>query len=141
MTTRDLITELVAPDEARLAGMAGLLDAIESRPGERPEEALLDLGLVDDRRLALSLAIRTGRRFEGLRGLEPDPHLFLYVPLSVARRERLVPLSLDDDTLIVASAFVDPDLGYVTGRFPNLRVELVLSPRNEILHAVDMIEI
>jgi hypothetical protein len=140
VTARDLIRELVAPDDVRLTGVAGLLDAIESRPGERPEETLLDLGLVDDRRLALSLAFRSGCRFEGLAGLDPDPRLFLYLPLSVAIRERLVPLELRDDTIAVASAFLDPDLGYLTGRFPSLGVDLVVSPRNEILEALERIE-
>lgn len=139
MTTSRLITELVDPEAVQTAGLAGLLDAIESRPGERPEETLLDLGLVDDRRLALALAFRTGFPYEGLRGLAPDSRLFLYLPLSVANRERLVPLRLTGDSLRIASAFVDPDLGYFEGRFPNLRVELVLSPRDEILAALEQV--
>jgi hypothetical protein len=141
MSTRDLIVELVAPDAVRQAGLAALLDAIESRPGERPEETLLDLGLVDDRRLALSLAMRSGRRFEGLRGIELDPRLFLYLPLQVAVRERLVPIVLVGDTLVVASTFLDPDLGYLSGRFPNLNVDLVVSPRREVLEALHQIEL
>ncbi|HEY6962726.1 MAG TPA: hypothetical protein VI408_12620 [Gaiellaceae bacterium] len=136
MTATDLIAELVAPDAVRTAGLAGLLDAIDTRPGERPEETLLDLGLVDDRRLALSLAWRSGRPYQGLRGLVPDPRLFLYLPLSIANRERCVPLALRHESLRVASAFLDPDLGYLDGRFPNLRVELVVSPRREILAAL-----
>lgn len=141
MSARDLIHELVAPEEIRHAGLAGLLDAIESRPGERPEETLLDLGLVEDRRLALSLALHSGRRFEGLRGLVVDPRLFLYLPLSVAVRERLVPITLAGDRLVVASAFLDPDLGYLSGRFPSLQVDLVIAPRNEILEALQQIEL
>lgn len=139
MTTSRLIAELADPSALRTAALAGLLDAIESRPGERPEETLLDLGLVDDRRLALSLAFRSGRAFQGLRGVVADARLFLYVPFSVANRERLLPLRLAGDTLQIASAFLDPDLGYLEGRFPNLHVDLVVSPRDEILAALEQV--
>jgi type II secretion system (T2SS) protein E len=111
---------------------------------------LLDLRLVDDRELALALAIRAGRRFEGLRGVQLDHRLFLYlplalaqreraVPLALAQRERAVPLTLAGDALTVAAASLDPDLSWVRERFPSLRIELVVSPRNEILTALDRV--
>lgn len=138
---RDLLTgpsdDLLSLDEGEgHARIGGLLDALPARPGERPEELLLDLRLVDDRRLALALAFRAGRRFEGLRGAELDPRLFLYLPLALAQRERAVPLALADDTLTVAAASLDPDLTWVRERFPSLRIELVVSPRNELLNAL-----
>jgi hypothetical protein len=141
MTDRDLLTGLANDLIAQLedtdhARVAGLLDAMPARPGERPEELLLDLRLVDDRRLALALALRAGRPFEGLRGVRLDHRLFLYLPLALAQRERVVPLALADDTLTVAAASLDPDLGYVRERFPSLHVELLVSPRNEILEAL-----
>lgn len=122
------------------ARVAGLLDALPGRPGERPEELLLDLRLVDDRRLALALAAHAGRRFEGLRGVRLDPRLFLYLPLALAQRERAVPLALADETLTVAAASLDPDLEWVRERFPSLHIELLVSPRNEILTALGRVE-
>jgi type II secretion system (T2SS) protein E len=100
---------------------------------------LLDLRLVDDRELALALAIRAGRRFEGLRGVQLDHRLFLYLPLALAQRERAVPLALAADALTVAAASLDPDLSWVRERFPSLRIELVVSPRDEILTALDRV--
>jgi hypothetical protein len=138
---RDLLTGL-ADDTLGLAEharVAGLLDALPGRPGERPEELLLDLRLLDDRDLALALAIRAGRRFEGLRGVRLDERLFLYLPLALAQRERAVPLALTDDGLTVAAASLDPDLSWLHERFPSLRVELVVAPRNEILTALGRI--
>ena len=125
-----------ADDDVRRASLAALLDAVHARPGERPEDVLLDLGLVDERRLAFALARRGGRAYEGLRGVAPDHRLFLYLPLALAQRERVVPLRLDGQGLVVATAFLDPDLRLVEERFPSLPVTLVLSPRHEILGAL-----
>jgi hypothetical protein len=138
---RELAPDLVAAsaEHAKSAGIAGLLDALAARPGERPEEVLLDLKLVDDQRLALALAFRSGRRYEGLRGFIPDHRLFLYIPLAMAQTQRLVPLVSVGDTLVVASAFIDTDLSYLRDRFPNLTVELVVAPRNEILEALQRV--
>jgi hypothetical protein len=127
-------------DDTRQATLSALLDALAARPGERAEDVLLDLHLVDERRLAVALALRSGRRFEGLRGLEPDPRLFLYVPLVLAERERVVPLVLVGDTLTLASAYLDPSLDPFRERFPHLDVELVISPRSEILDALRRVE-
>ena len=137
----ELAAELVAPsvDTTRRTEIAALLDAIEARPGDRPEDVLLDVGLVDDRRLAFALALRSGRRYEGLRGFVPQHRLFLYVPLALAQRERVVPIVMVGDTLTLASAFLDPDLGLVRERFPNLKLDLALAPRNEILDALQRV--
>jgi hypothetical protein len=144
MTDRDLLTGLANDLIAQLedtdhARVAGLLDAMPARPGERPEELLLDLRVVDDRRLALALALRAGRPFEGLRGVRLDHRLFLYLPLAHARAERICPLLLVGDRLTLASAYPDPDLTPIARRFPNLELDLVISPRDEILAALDRV--
>ncbi len=113
--------------------------ARRARPGERPEELLFDLGLIDERDFALELAGRAGLPFTGLRGLTPDQRLFVYLPLPVAVRERVCPLVLVGDSLKLASAFVDPEVSYVERRFPNLRVDLTVSPRTEILEALNRV--
>jgi len=107
-----------------------------ARPGERLEDRLLDLGVVEEHELALELAAGSGRQFTGLRGFAPDPALFLYVPLSLAIQERVCPLLLIGDSLKLASAYLDPDLLSVRTRFPNLELDLVVSTRSEILEAL-----
>jgi len=107
-----------------------------ARPGERGEDVLLDRGLLDEHELALALATASGRELVGLRGFVPDARLFLYVPVATALVERVCPLVLAGDTLKVASAYLDPDLSAVEARFPNLALELAVSPRGEILAAL-----
>jgi hypothetical protein len=115
-----------------------LLAALErqARPGERPEELLLDLGIVSDHDFAVQLALAAKRQYVGLREFVPDERLFLYLPVSLAVSERVCPLVMVGDSLKLASAFLDPDLAYVRRRFPNLEVELVLAARGEILAAL-----
>lgn len=136
--------EGIASDEVasrlRLRSLQGeaLLRALapRARPGERPEEVLLDLGVVPDRDLALELALASGLPLVGLRDFVPDAKLFLYLPVSVALAQRVCPIVLVEDSLKLATAFLDPDLSYVSGRFPNLHLDLVLAPRDEILEAL-----
>lgn len=123
---------------ARAIQLEALLEVLgrRARPGERPEEFLLDFGMVPDRELAIELAIRSGRPFTGLRDFNPEPELFMYIPVALAMTERVCPLQLDGDSLLLATAFIDPDLSSVHERFPSLTFDLVVAPRNEILEAV-----
>jgi hypothetical protein len=120
--------------EALLASLAHPV-----RPGERPEELLLDLGVLDERVFAVELARRSGREFVGLRGFLPDERLFLYVPLAHALVERICPLVLVGSSLKLASAYLDPDLERLERSFPNLRIELVVAPRRDILEALSAV--
>jgi hypothetical protein len=86
---------------------------------------------------ALALSFELGRMFVGLRGHEPDPSLFSYVPADVARREQLLPISLEGSNLRIASASANPDLSVVRVRYPHLQLELVSAPADEIAMALD----
>jgi hypothetical protein len=85
----------------------------------------------------LELALRHGMRYSGLRDLELDPRLLLYVPLEICEREMVVPLSVGDELLEVATAFLDPDLDVTEGRFPDLTIELVFAPIERIAERHD----
>jgi len=87
---------------------------------------------------ALQLSFELGRMFVGLRGHQPDPSLFSYVPQDLARREQLLPISLDGSTLRIAGATANPDLSLVRVRYPHLQLELVSAPANEIMTALDL---
>jgi MshEN domain len=113
--------------------------ARRARPGERPEELLFDLGLLDEHDFALELAARSCRSYCGLRDFVPDPRLFVYLPVPIAVRERVCPLVLIGDSLKLASTFLDPDLSALDRRFPNLSVELGIAPRSEVLAALQRV--
>jgi Type II secretion system (T2SS), protein E, N-terminal domain len=99
---------------------------------ERPEERLMDLGLLDEHKFASDIAERGGRQLTSLVGIEPDPGLLLYLPVELAERESVFPIILVGDTLVVASAFNDPDLSLVESHFPKLELEVQIAPRSEV---------
>ena len=107
------------------------------RENERPEERLMDLGLLDEEQFASEIAERGGRELTSLAGIEPDGGLLLYLPLDLAARETVFPVILVGDTLVVASAFNDPDLSLVESHFPNLTLEISIAPRGEIRELIE----
>ena len=118
-----------------------ILDSLarRARPGERVEELLFDLGLLDENAFALEIASAGSRPYAGLRDFVPDPRLFVYLPVPIAVRERVCPLVLVGDSLKLASTFLDPDLGHLERRFPNLSTDLAIAPRSEILEALNRV--
>jgi hypothetical protein len=91
----------------------------------------------DSERNALVVSLQTGLPYAGLRSLEVDPSLMLYVPAALARREEVVPLSLKDNVLSLACAHPDTDVSPITERFPRLQIELCISPPEEIGAVLD----
>ncbi len=89
----------------------------------------VDRWTVDD---ALRIALAAGLPFSGLRDRAIDYRLFSYVPLEVAQRELVVPLSLESDTLTVAAATAGADLSEIEATFPGLPLRVVIAPRPEI---------
>jgi hypothetical protein len=85
----------------------------------------------------LELALRYGMRYSGLREVEIDPRLLLYVPLEICERETVLPLSISEELLQVATASPDPDLAIVEGRFPDLEIKLVFAPIERITELHD----
>jgi Type II secretion system (T2SS), protein E, N-terminal domain len=84
----------------------------------------------------LELALRSGLRYSALRDIVLDPRLLLYVALELCERETVLPISVSDEVLEVATARRDPDLGIET-RFPELEIDLVLAPIERILELQD----
>ena len=85
----------------------------------------------------LEMALRHGLRYSGLRDVQLDARLLLYVPLEVCERETVLPLAVTEEVLQVATAYPDPDLELVDGRFPALEIELVLAPMDRIAELHD----
>lgn len=87
----------------------------------------------------LELALRHGLRYSGLRDVQLDARLLLYVPLEICERETVLPLAVTEEVLQVATAYPDPDLELVEGRFPALAIELVLAPMDRISELHDVL--
>jgi hypothetical protein len=81
---------------------------------------------------ALELALQYGMRYSGLREVEVDPRLLLYVPLDVCERLEIVPIAIGEHAIEVATASVEPHMEFVGERFPGLEIELVLAPIERI---------
>ena len=81
----------------------------------------------------LELALRHGLRYSGLRGVQVDPRLLAYVPLDICERETVLPLSVDEEALEIASASPEPDLQLVAEHVPGVRIELVIAPVEHIV--------
>jgi hypothetical protein len=103
---------------------------------ERPEERLLELGLLDEHDFAAEIAERAGRQLTSLQGVEPDAGLLLYAPLDLCERESVFPVILVGDTLVLASAFNDPDLSSVEDHFPKLDLDIQIAHRSEVLDLI-----
>lgn len=128
-----------AVDQLRAQLDAATLARLEEplRENERPEERLMELGLLDEQQFAGEVAERTGRELTSVAAVAPDPGLLLYLPLDLAERETVFPVILVGDQLIVASAFNDPDLSAVESHFPRLELALSIAPRSEILALIE----
>ena len=81
---------------------------------------------------ALRIALEAGLPFTGLRDFQVDPRMWHYVPLTVAIRERIVPMIVIGDALTIAAAHPDPDLSSLRTHFPNLTVSLVIAAPEEL---------
>ena len=111
-----------------------LVDVLARRLGgrERVRALALELGIVDERDLAIELAGRSGLPFVGLRGRSIDPRLLRYVPFSFCRAHRLVPVRLDDDGLAVACTVPLDAVRHLERRLPGVRVLPMIALSTEI---------
>jgi len=81
---------------------------------------------------ALALAFASGLPFAGLRDHEHDADLDGVVPPQAAHAARVVLLAVDDGRVRLAAATAQPDLGALTAYLGDRRVELAISPADEI---------
>jgi hypothetical protein len=88
--------------------------------------------VTESERIALTLALDSGLPYVGLRGVNPDPSLLVYLPAALVRMADLVPLTLEDNMLRLACASPDVDLEAIRSRFPRMALEVSLSGVDEI---------
>jgi hypothetical protein len=89
---------------------------------------------------AVAVALASGLPYVGLRDRIPDPRLFAYVSLALARSDRVLPIALEDDRLLVVCDHADPRLDAVIEAFPSLRIDVAIAAREEIDRALAAVE-
>lgn len=106
--------------------------------GLSPEEALVKLGYVDEARLGEAKAQAFGFKFIDLEHLEIPTSVIELVPESVARENIVIPVSMDGDKLLVASANpmnleVLDKLRFILNR----DIEMAMAPKEAILASIN----
>jgi len=124
---------LLNPEQLRIA-----LE-LQKRTSRLLGEILLDLGFVDEAAVSSLFSKDLGTSFlASLEGISVDPEALRLVPKTWALEHRVLPLSLEDNEIVVAMA--DPfdvvavdDLRKMTGK----RVRTVGAPETDILRAAE----
>ncbi len=114
--------------------------AEQKRTGGRLGTILIDLGLATEESISRALASQTGVDHYDLERTPVDPEAIPLVPEDLARRRQLVPLRLEDGTLVVAMA--NPtDIVAIDEleRTADLFVRVVSASRRQIFAAIDRI--
>lgn len=107
--------------EAGLITEEQLKAALESQNGRSLGRVLVDLGFVSEADIAHTLAERMNLEFVDLGAADVDPHAVTLVPEEMAHKYNLLPIGVQNDTLVVAMSdpaniFAIDDLRIVTGR-------------------------
>jgi type IV pilus assembly protein PilB len=112
--------------------------AEQQRTGETLTGALLKLALVDENELTEFLCRQYGISAVALSQLDLEPAVLALVPVGIATRHEVLPLTRESDTLTLAMA--DPtnvaaidDVAFIT----NLHVAPVVASRTAIRQAID----
>ncbi|MDF1542597.1 MAG: ATPase, T2SS/T4P/T4SS family [Anaerosomatales bacterium] len=117
-----------------------LADALEvhKATGERLGRVIVDLGYATQSAILSVMAAQIGIEHFDFAVVKPDPNAVASVPRELAERYTLMPISMTDDTLVVAMA--DPqnvlaldDLRIITGH----EIRAGISTKDDILGAID----
>ena len=118
-----------------------LADALEvhKATGERLGRIIVDLGYATQSAILSVMATQIGIEHFDFSVVRPDPNAVASVPRELSERYTLMPVSIDDGTLVVAMA--DPqnvlaldDLRIITGH----EIRAGISTKDDILGAIDM---
>lgn len=136
--TRERLGELLV--QAGMLSEQQLETTLEQQrtSGEKLGRLLVNDGILTENQIAEALAEQKGLSYVRLTASTVDPSVAALIPLRVARRHGVVPISLCDNTLTLAMS--DPlnieavdDIRVRTG----YEVEVVVSTETEVFHAID----
>lgn len=112
----EILIEMGLITEAQFEGAL----ALGKKTGKRIGEALVDSGIISEDEIARALSSQYGIPFNALENVIIEPHIIKMVPEGLARKHQVLPLSLEENTLIVAmsdplNVFAIDDLKKTTG--------------------------
>jgi twitching motility protein PilT len=76
----------------------------EARSGRSAWRVLVDKGIVAEKDLVRARALQIGLEFFDVRNVRPDPRAVALVPQEIARRQLVLPMQIEGDTLVLAMA-------------------------------------
>ena len=76
----------------------------EARSGRSAWRVLVDKGIVAEKDLVRARALQIGLEFFDVRNVRPDPSALPLVPAELARRQLVLPMRVEGDTLVLAMA-------------------------------------
>ena len=120
------------------------IEALDSMPGgwgeeEKSVRRLIEQGVLTEAQVASARAAQAGLPFVELLEYPVDRNAVAQVPAALCRRHRLLPIALNDDTLMVA--MVDPGNVFavddVRAVVSAKNIALVVSEEDDLLAAID----
>ncbi|HSV43345.1 MAG TPA: ATPase, T2SS/T4P/T4SS family [Candidatus Bathyarchaeia archaeon] len=112
-------------------------EELQRKNGGGIDRALIELGLIKEEDVLLSLVKELRIPFINLKKYKISPELKTLIPEKVARQYKIIPLARLQNTMTVAIAdplnvFIVDDLKNITGK----EIDVVMSTESDILHAI-----
>jgi type II secretory ATPase GspE/PulE/Tfp pilus assembly ATPase PilB-like protein len=113
--------------------------AIQQNEGSRLGEILVKRGYISMEDLMVILSSQFNVPMVDLKKIEAQPQALALVPEEIARKSSIIPLELDDDSLLLGMAFPDDvrtlrDISTRTGK----RLQIVMASITDIGNAIDL---
>jgi type IV pilus assembly protein PilB len=110
---------------------------LQSASGKRLGRLLVEVGALDDRDLAVTLADQMNLALVDLAQESPDPDAVACLPEALARSETVVPMMKLDSGLVVAVSEPSDTLRMQLAQAARMPVTMVVAPHNEVKRAID----
>ncbi|HKN49962.1 MAG TPA: ATPase, T2SS/T4P/T4SS family, partial [Actinomycetota bacterium] len=109
----------------------------QSASGKRLGTLLVELGVLDERNLAATVAEQLGLPLADLSRQAPEPEALKLLPEAVARRLRAMPLRITAAGLEIALADPGPKIREDLARAAGREVILLVAPASDVRRAID----
>ena len=109
----------------------------QSASGKRLGTLLVELGVLDERNLAATVADQRGLPLADLSKQAPEPEALKLLPEAVARRLRAIPLRITAAGLEIALADPGPKIREDLSRAAGREVILLVAPASDVQRAID----